>query len=768
MRQFFKVFLIFYGLCGLFDTTQAAKRPGVMRPVALVAPGQTATGGIFSNGTWHLDAQSKILSLIFTREAEGTRNLWQATPDADGNWHMKPLTNMPALQWVDHAQSLPDGRTIICVTNASGDGQTPHITRFDLKTGRMEAVLREDLPGHSPTVSPDGRSLAFVRDSGGAPVIYFLSLQDKSAPAIARRVTQGRYPAWLDNKTLLFSDARKSGLYRIEIPTHWSPLQPLKTVPQGVSWRGGAVNVAPDGSQLCLVGDDANGTAGQLFFMAPNGSGERALRNTQGARAPRFAPDGSALLFDAPLPNTGLRTLWIMQLTPIVPTIELAHVTAQTASSYQVVGTVFCEDSPDVAVQVEVGEGEAPQQWQLIASPKAPLQKETLAMWQLPQGAHGDWTLRLTARSPDGDAAQATMKVTLPLAAGAIVTNASPDVAIFVSPVNGAAGLIGTHGIPSRVVSGTPNVFPDKNHTTVPDPTHPDLLPPSKKFGASTLPGRTIARPSPNVPNLTSASSGASGGASGGAPSGASSGALQVLPLPALPPPPSSQSRNSAPPVTTTNPAHPTNSFAPTNATPPIVPTTPVVTSLPTSPVPQVPINLQAPPARHQNPNAKKAVPNIVPPKATIKTVTKPTSRLATRSTLKGNVQARRADAGQFHFDVPGYVKSGTEVVFDGRVQNKSKSDWNTSGASPVRVLVRWFDNATGQRARWEIKRLPVSLAPGESAPLSFSVTAPRPGKFRLQVALVRLPNGKYQPASTTLNEALDTLAQTTYRITVE
>jgi hypothetical protein len=754
MRQFFKVFLIFCGVCGLLVTAQAARRPGVMRPVALVAPGEAA-GGIFSNGTWHLDAQSKILSLIFTREAEGTRNLWQATPDADGNWQMKPLTNFPAPQWVDYAQSLPDGRTIICVTNTPGDGQTPHIARFDLKAGRMEAVLREDLPGHSPSVSPDGRSLAFVRDAGGVPVIYLLPLQHKNAPAIARRVTQGRYPAWLDNTTLLFSDARKSGLYRIEIPTHWPPLQPLKTVPQGVSWRGGEVNVAPDGSQLCLVGDDANGTAGQLFFMAPNGSGERALRNTQGARAPRFAPDGSALLFDAPLPNTGMRTLWVMQLTPIVPTIELAHVTAQTASSYQVVGTVFCEDSPDVDVQVEVGEGEAPQQWQLIAVPKAPLQKETLAMWQLPQGAHGDWTLRLTARSPDGDAAQATMKVTLPLAAGAIVTNASPDVAIFVSPVNGAAGLIGTHGIPSRVVSGTPNVFPDKNHTTVPDPMHPDLLPPSKKSGTPTLPGRTIAKP-PNAPNSTSASS------------GASTGALQILPLPALPPPPSSQGRNTAPPVTTTNPTLPTNSFPATNAIPPIVPTTPVVTSLPISPLPQVPINLQTPPARHQNLNAKKVVPKIVPPKATIKTPTKPTSKLTTRSTSKADVQPRHAGAGQFHFDVPGYVKSGTEVVFEGRVQNKSKSAWNTSGASPARVLVRWFDNTTGQRARWEIKRLPVSLAPGEDAPLSFSVTAPRPGKFRLQVALVRLPTGKYQPTSTTLNEALDTLAQTTYRVTVE
>ena len=760
MRRYFKVFLIFCGVFNFFVTTQAARRPGVMRPVSLVAPNQASLEGNFYNGTWHMEPRSKVVSLIFTREVNGTRNLWQATAEAEGHWNIKPLTNLPASQWVDHAQPLPDGRTLICVTNAFGDGQMPHIARFDLKTGRLEVLLREGVPGHSPSVSPDGRSLAFVRDAFGVPIIFLLPLNNAAMPGAVRRVIEGRHPAWLDNSTLLFSDARKNGLYRLEIPRDWPPLQALKTVPQGISWRSGRINVAPDGRQLCLVQEATNGAAGQLFFMAPNGSGERVLRNTEGALAPRFAPDNSALLFDAPLQNNGPRTLWIMNLTPITPTIELSHVAVQSASAYQVVGTVFCEDSPDIDVKLEVGEGEAPQRWQLLGTPRAPLQKETLAVWQIPQQAQGDWTLRLTARSPDGDTAQATMTLALPLKAGAIVANASPDVAISVAPVTGAAGLIGTHGIASRVVSEAPKVFPDRNHTTVPDPMHPDLLPPSSKnTSVSSPPGLSPAAPPQRVEKSPPANT--------AAPSG---GALQLLPLPALPPPPFQNRNTAANNTIPTSPLLSSNSTA-TNTTPTLpqrivqVPpqAPPIVQRPPVTQTPilvQGPINLQAPPARHQNPNFKTAVPKATLPKATAKAPAKAPSKSQEAAPDRG--------AAQWGFAVPRRVKSGTEVQFNGQLRNEGKSVWNASSSSPARVLVRWFDRDTKQRARWEIKHLPASVEPGQSVTLSFSVTAPRPGNYYLQASIVRLPGGKYQPTSTTLSEPLDTLAQTTYRVTVE
>ena len=527
MRQFFGIFLLFCSLAASLTDAAASRRPGIMRPVPLAADASAV------RGAWRVDAQ-KELSLIFTREADGTRNLWQATAREEGEWPQKPLTHLAAPLWADEVQVSRDGSTIICVTNAVGDNQTPQIARLDNKTGRLEALTRDSVMLSSPALSPDGKSLAFVRETGNSSTIFLLSLTDNIAPSIPRRVIEGRRPAWLDNGTLLFSDVRKNGLYRLDIPADWPPLLPLKSKPRGIAFRGGEVTVVPDASQLCIaVDDDRNGTPGRLFFMASNGSGERALRNTDGARAPRFAPDGTALLFDAPLSPNGPRTLWVMNLAPVVPTVEIARVASDKAGLY-IIGTVFCEDSPEVDVKLEVGQGDAPQQWQTIATPKAPLQKEALTRWQPPENAQGDWTLRLTATSPDGDSAQTIMRLGLPLAIGRAVTNASPDVSIFVAPVTGAAGLLGTHGIDSAVIPGEwvkgvfiprgPKTFPEKNRNTVPNPglSNPEIIkvtPPNP--GVSTPPPVTlpVAPPKPIKDDSFI-------------------GALPNLPLPALPPPP--------------------------------------------------------------------------------------------------------------------------------------------------------------------------------------------------------------------------------------
>ena len=501
-----------------------------MRPVPL------ATDASSVRGAWRVNAQ-KELSLIFTREADGTRNLWQATATEEGEWPQKPLTHLTAPLWADEAQVSRDGDTIVCVTNAVGDNQMPQIARLDIKTGRFEAITRDSVMLSSPALSPDGKSLAFVRETGNTSTIFLLSLTDKIAPSIPRRVIEGRRPAWLDNGTLLFSDVRKNGLYRLDIPADWPPLLPLKSKPRGLAFRGGEVTVVPDASQLCIaLDDDRNGNPGHLFFMASNGSGERALRNTDGAHAPRFAPDGTALLFDAPLSPNGPRTLWVMNLAPVVPTVEIARVAADKAGLY-IIGTVFCEDSPEVDVKLEVGQGDAPQQWQTIATPKAPLQKEALTRWQPPEGAGGDWTLRLTATSPDGDSAQTIMTLALPLAIGRAVTNTSPDVSIFVAPVTGAAGLIGTHGIDSEVIPGEwvkgvfiprgPKTFPEKNRNTVPNPglSNPEIVKvtPSNQSVSKVppiAPPVALSVPPKEIKNDAFVL------------------ALPSLPLPALPPPP--------------------------------------------------------------------------------------------------------------------------------------------------------------------------------------------------------------------------------------
>ncbi len=119
--------------------------------------------------------------------------------------------------------------------------------------------------------------------------------------------------------------------------------------------------------------------------------------------------------------------------------------------------------------------------------------------------------------------------------------------------------------------------------------------------------------------------------------------------------------------------------------------------------------------------------------------------------------------------EVPGDWKTGEATTITGTVRNTGKTAWSSAGENPVRLLVRWFDENSGRRFRWELKWLPNDLAPGESAPLTLTLTPPRTGKLRLNFAVVRLPNGKYQPASATDNDdSLDKIGEKTFRVTVE
>jgi hypothetical protein len=95
--------------------------------------------------------------------------------------------------------------------------------------------------------------------------------------------------------------------------------------------RAGTSAVSPNGQHLCVAADgnqsaiDA-GIPGSdqilptLYWLSADGSGARLISSSEGASNPCFAPDGSALLYDAPLNNatgdnqniaSARRTLWV-------------------------------------------------------------------------------------------------------------------------------------------------------------------------------------------------------------------------------------------------------------------------------------------------------------------------------------------------------------------------------------------------------------------------------------------------------------------------
>lgn len=839
---------------------QATRGPGAARALRLTYP-PLANLSLSDNapalhGAWLVDEQTRETSLIFTREIGGTCNLWQATPDPNeaGVWQIAPLTTLSPPLWIDEPVATPDGRAILCVTNAVGDRQMPQIARLDWKTRKLIALTSETTPPGSPALSPNGKSLAFVRTLAGQDTIFVLSLPGSASGApitsAPRRVVEGRHPAWLNNDTLLFSGI-KAGLFRLTIPTDWPPLRPLKARPQFLYRRGGDVAVSPDGSQLCLAPDDiktSEKTSERLYFIAANGSGERALNGTEGAHAPRFSPDGGALLYDAPGNRDGTnaeaqRTLWMMNLTSIAPTVQLTRaVTVATqgvstaVTPVKIIGTVFSPDAPNLEVKLEVGEGTEPRKWMTIATPRPPLQGETLGLWTPPANAKGEWALRLSAKSPGGTSEQTTLTITFPLPVetpGSNNADLSANVSISVAPMGGISGLTGLHGINSRTVIKTPDIWPDKNPTSVPRPgfnasgsntpgngpvpttvpaTTPTATiapspnsiaprPPVPTFAAKTYapPATPTAQDSPpTLPSPVRSSSQQSG-----------SGALPNLPLPALPPPPSlkknvpptppiapgvaprGSNTSSLPPVTPPTPPAMTSKppvtpslggpqLTPQKTTPAVTlpprvpPSSPIIEPLP-APNDNTPVEIfSGAPVRTQKAPPPQDKPPVkapdAPPRETPSNSSAPTKTLAPRATATDISRVEKSGNARLSIEAPpARVGVGESLAISGTARNTGRAPLAPTGTNPLRLLVRWFDEATGRRAYWQLIWPPAAIAPGQSVELSGKITPPRAGRFRLVFSLVRLPGGKYQPPSTLQDDSgADVLDQRAFLVIVE
>jgi hypothetical protein len=113
-------------------------------------------------------------------------------------------------------------------------------------------------------------------------------------------------------------------------------------------------------------------------------------------------------------------------------------------------------------------------------------------------------------------------------------------------------------------------------------------------------------------------------------------------------------------------------------------------------------------------------------------------------------------------------VSAGEEVGFTVNIRNTGRRPLSSEDSQPVRLLVRWHDAATGRRSRWEIKWLRAVVVPGGSTQMSIDVTAPpRPGRFTLHLALVRLSTGRYEAPPIDARRDENEFSSIAYRVTV-
>ena len=219
-----------------------------------------------------------------------------------------PLTSDPGTEL--EPSLSPDGEQVAYVWNGESHDNFD-IYAAALAGGPPRRITRDAAPDHSPAWSPDGASIAFLRQIGAEQAAVFL------VPALGgteRRLSEFAAPGWIrwpatllawspDGKWLVavgrHGPAHINALLRIAIATGES--RPVILPPEG-SLGDTSPAVSPDGKTLAFS-RRLSWSDSALFLLplspelAPAGDLRRLNTGSSWNTSPAWTPDGGALLF---------------------------------------------------------------------------------------------------------------------------------------------------------------------------------------------------------------------------------------------------------------------------------------------------------------------------------------------------------------------------------------------------------------------------------------------------------------------------------------
>jgi serine/threonine-protein kinase len=151
--------------------------------------------------TWTADGRY----VAFSRELEDVNDrdiYWQL---ADGSGMAEPLLERAGIQF--EVQFAPDGDHVLL-----REGNASVADNLDLTVTRMAALDQSELfptgagtENRAPTISPDGRWVAYVSNESGADEVYVRPFPDASSGAVWQVSTEGgTEPMWAHNGRELF------------------------------------------------------------------------------------------------------------------------------------------------------------------------------------------------------------------------------------------------------------------------------------------------------------------------------------------------------------------------------------------------------------------------------------------------------------------------------------------------------------------------------------------------------------------------------------
>ena len=738
---------------------------------------------------------------VAQRAGEGVALSENAWATRGLKWSARPVLRLRAPLAVSSPLPVDGGRLLLLCTNAptldsvlvpaaptsggreerwvrEGRAGRWRVAWLEAQSGRWGFLSPPDVDSYDPCLSPDGKRVAFTSSSGGAESVNCLALDKSLGEFVAssersvrepwrsgrlRQVaTSARGARWVDARTLIFeSTSIRAG--RNALGLFLATLRPDGAMSELrlLLARAREVAISPNGRALCAVvsappsgGAGANGREPQpdatmLMISAPDGSGQKLLQDTLGARRPTFAADGRAVLFDAPAVSenraesradrAAARVLWSVPLMRTPPVATLSNVLppsrlapgqstvlqvsgapsevpggAQDDSILAIVGTAFSTEWGPLSVRVDVGEGELPTQWTLLTERNTPAQNEELARWKPPLNARGDWTLRLRVRDAAGDEAQSLLPVTLPLLLPLSLSDLGSRSAPAPRPPSVAASSIARG--PGIGASIRPSVRKSSNETSGASGTR------------SGVQGRLVPRAT--MPRLAPAPDS----------------------TPSAPQEPSSASVATA--LARSGPAASAARQSTRRATPRTAPkATPVPRAVKVRPTPEA----ATPPVALEAPQAVESVEIETMPTRPDDVSVSSASGASTSDALQERLQsgAKTSDeldlgvAGQAEVEViglPARLKVGQSVSVTVRWINRSGEVWPAD--RKIRLVNRFVKPETGRRNGWNFDWMKSDTPPGASGEQVIRITPRTSGRYRLIISVLQTPGEEFQAPS--------------------
>jgi Tol biopolymer transport system component/tRNA A-37 threonylcarbamoyl transferase component Bud32 len=259
--------------------------------------------------------------------------------------------------FVDSLAWMPDSQSLM-ISSAKSAGELHSIFQLSLRTGEMRPVTTPPPadPGgggdYGPAVSPDGRTLGFLRWAWPEGGIYLQPLAGGPARRLTKRSQQVGGLVWASNREILcYGTAGVSGSMWRMFTDGRSEEQPVEGALDGA--REPAISHPPNGpvrlAYTRFVGDS---NIWRMAIAPDAHGGVRAvgqpasiIASTRADRSPRFSPDGKRIVFASD--RDGYLEIWVAASDGSGPA-QLTTLKSSRSGSprWSPDGTVIVFDSP--------------------------------------------------------------------------------------------------------------------------------------------------------------------------------------------------------------------------------------------------------------------------------------------------------------------------------------------------------------------------------------------------------------------------------------